>query len=731
MKEFFSLILKKAKCYFQSIQKKLSSTKDKDDSVNLKGENRLLKFNEVLSNKTVMRGICIAISLILFTFFNMAIQTFANLGKVIQGTFRTADLFVIDIGRFGVLYLIILVGIATFVGYTYYKIKVNFEDLNVGQKGTSRFMTLKEIQETYKEIADKEVPFKGIGGLPMSRYGDRLYIDDRINNNFIIALTRGGKGELYVIPSIDIYSRAEIQTSLIVNDLKNGELSRACIPHLIKRGYDVRILDFIRSDHSNSFNLLQTATDYYEAGNIPLCQQSCRKIAFSLYEDATVKDRFWVDAPIALFSAVAMAHIIDCCASGEKEKINIYSVTIFISTLAGLKNPKTQENLLDSFFRARSVHDPARLLYTTIQFSEGKTRASVLSIAFSKLNIFTYQNIVEITSTSDFNVEDIGFGDKPVALFIRLPQNNAVYYPIASIIFSQIHFILTNKADAETMGKCPRPVKFIGDEIFNGAPLENLDTILAMCLSANISYDFYAQSYDQVKAVYGDKSNIILNNCSTKIYIMSDDKDTREEFSEKLGPKTIKNVSRMGQRLSIDKSITENYEEKRLLTPAELTDLKEGETVVLQTLKRQALDGSPIVSRPILNSGETQLIYRYKYLPEFDPNAPLDYSSLNLPPKHIDIEKIVYLPSNKMKKTAEKTSPPEKNAAQNSPTMQSIPQQKLKIIENKLLSYQINIDLEQYTIADFEELLLNLKNGAQITQTDYTLLLNQIKTERT
>lgn len=730
MKEFFSLILKKAKCYFQNIQKKLPSSKGEEDSVNLKGENRLLKFNEILSNKRVVRGICIVISLIIFFFCNMVIQTFANLGKVIQGTFRTADLFVIDIGRFGVLYLFILIGISIFVAYTYYKIKVNFEDLNVGQKGTSRFMTLEEIQATYKEIADKEVPFKGIGGLPMSRYGDRLYIDDRVNNNFIIALTRGGKGELYVIPSIDIYSRAEIQTSLIVNDLKNGELSRACIPHLIKRGYDVRILDFIRSDHSNSFNLLQTAADYYEAGNIPLCQQSCRKIAFSLYEDATVKDRFWVDAPIALFSAVAMAHVIDCCASGEKEKINIYSVTIFISTLAGLKDPKTQESALDIFFQSRSVHDPARLLYTTIQFSEGKTRASVLSIAFSKLNIFTYQNIVEITSSSDFNVEDIGFGDKPVALFIRLPQNNAAYYPIASIIFSQIHFILTNKADAEMMGKCPRPVKFIGDEIFNGAPLENLDTILSMCLSANISYDFYAQSYDQVKAVYGDKSNIILENCSTKIYIMSDSKDTREEFSEKLGKKTIKNVSRTGQRLSIDKTITENYDEKPPLTPAELTDLKEGETVVLQTLKRQALDGSLIVSRPILNSGETRLLYRYKYLPEFDPNAPLDYSLLNLPPKHIDAEQIVYLPGKQKKRETAKSSPP-KATAKNSPTMQSIPPQKLKIIENKLLSYQINIQLEQYTIAEFEHLLLILKNEAQISPTDYTLLLNQTKTERT
>ena len=41
----------------------------------------------------------------------------------------------------------------------------------------------------------------------ISRMGKKLYIDESPANNLIIGLTRSGKGEMFAVPSVDVYSR--------------------------------------------------------------------------------------------------------------------------------------------------------------------------------------------------------------------------------------------------------------------------------------------------------------------------------------------------------------------------------------------------------------------------------------------------------------------------------------------------------------------------------------------
>jgi type IV secretory pathway TraG/TraD family ATPase VirD4 len=120
----------------------------------------------------------------------------------------------------------------------------NFGKIKKDQKGSARFTTFKEIQKQYRDVPDKAEGFKGGGGIPVARYKERLFIDDSPVNNMIIGTTRSGKGETFVFSTIDIYSRAEKQASMILNDPK-GELYAASKITLEKLGYHVEVLNLM------------------------------------------------------------------------------------------------------------------------------------------------------------------------------------------------------------------------------------------------------------------------------------------------------------------------------------------------------------------------------------------------------------------------------------------------------------------------------------------------------
>ena len=671
---------------------------------------KLLPENALLSNPRVLGGIGVGIVALCLFAMQIVCRCLSNLPAMLRGE-PTAPLLLPSLDFVGWYLLALLLGVigaAVFV----YRIHTSFKEMNVGQKGKSRFATFEEIKATYKEIPEKDLPFPGRGGLPVARYQDKLYIDDSINNNLIEAITRGGKGEILVIPTIDILSRAEEQSSLVIFDVK-GELARANIPKLLERGYGIRLLDLIDPEHTMYWNLLQLVIDYYRTDK-SIAEESCRTVGVSLLEDKNAKDRFWVDAPIDLFTAVAIAHVEDCLKDNHPEKINMYSIYLFVVTLESIKDTKTKETELDRFFVSRPITDRARLKYATIKFSEGKTRSSILSILASKLSIFGYENIAKMTSQNTIDLLEIGFGEKPVAVFLRVPQSKKPFYPLASIFVNQMYFRLTDYATTHNKGKCKRPVKVIGDEAFNFPPLLDAESMLAVCLGYGISFDLYAQSRQQIYKVYGKEAGeIIEDNCSTLVYLISPGKDTREMVSERLGKFTNQNVSRSGARLSLNKSVTETYEERPLLTADELLHMKEGDMVVIPLMKRRNLKGERIDAKPILAAEDTAMKYRYEYLDGFNPDADIPYNRLpySKPLSEINLDNLFYLPENV-------------RGVKNIPALQTespcLHGEKLRFVSNKLNASGIYIEaLETLPISEVLEQLKEFYHFGTLSDSDY------------
>ncbi|HDR4557494.1 ATPase [Bacillus thuringiensis] len=666
-------------------------------------------------------------------------------------------LFRMPIAEHPIYYLLVFLVVIGTIARTVYKLKSSFKNLNNHEKGSSRFTTVEELKKQYRAVPDREETFKGGGGVVISRLGDKVFIDDSPVNNLIIGTTRSGKGETYVFPTIDVYSRAEYKPSLIFNDPK-GELFSASKETLEERGYHIEVLNLLTPLDSMSYNLLQLVKDAYKDGDYSTAQALCKTLSHTLYYKPGVKDPFWQDCAMSLCNAMILAITDKCIAEGTEEKITMYAVANMLSELGSkeiiidLEEPP--KNALDLYFENLPSDSVAKMQYATSNFSKGQARGGIFTQTMNGLSIFTFDEIAKMTAKNSVDLKRVGFGktikgkvtprkrieivfpdsskesiksditgrfaldfkkvikvgdtiqfnekgnkkkktsisimkidektgdtefkvveenediqvitvdyfDKPVAIFMITPDFDSSNHVIASIFVRQLYFILAKGASLARGGKCHREVVFCLDEFGNMPSIEGMANIITVCLGRNVRFNLVIQAYAQLKNKYGEDADTIDGNCGNTIYILTNDQETAEKVSKKLGNQTINLSSRSGKGLSTDKNKTESLDQRPLLTANELMNFKEGESAVIRVIKRQDNNRKRIRPRPIYNTGETALKYRWEYLGvEFDTDKSIldiDIDSLHddVNPKSLIVD---FLGQRKAEQIENKTSEPE------------------------------------------------------------------------
>lgn len=545
-------------------------------------------------------------------------------------------------------YCIVLFGLSKFI----YTMKINYSSLNKGQNGTSEFESPKELKKQYKIIPAKDTEYEGSSGVIISALQEkgrpyRLLIDDGPIHTMVIGITRSGKGETFVVPMLDVISRAKEKASIVVNDPK-GELAAASYETLKKRGYDVYVFNLIQQHMSMGFNPLQLVIDAYKEGNTSLAQQYANSVAYSLYHDPNAKDPFWGNSAKSLVTAIILAIAHDSIKKGCEEKINMYSVANFLSTM-GSQNDEAGNNALDLFFQGKDDNDPAKMMYATSNFASGNTRSSIFSTAMDKLQIFTLEPNAKLTSFNSLPLTEVGFGEKPIAIFMATPDYDASNHVLASIFISQLYRVNAEKATMSANGKMNRNVHFLLDEFGNMPTIDGMAGMVTVGAGRGFRFHLIVQSYSQIKSSYGEESDTIIGNCSNQIYILTKDKGTAEQFSALIGTKTITDISRSGQHLSTDKSESESTKERALLMPDELLQLKEGESVVIRANKRQDKKRRKIVPKPIFNRDQTSAKFRWEYLADsFDTSKSIQFLPINSKDyAKITLQNVVYLSKTK------------------------------------------------------------------------------------
>lgn len=331
-----------------------------------------------------------------------------------------------------------------------------------------------------------------------------------------------------------------------------------------------------------------------------------------------------------------------------------------------------------------------------------------------------YSTVEQITEEdTGISIQSIEYFTKPTALFMITPDYDKSLHVIASLYVKQLYTELARTASVTKGGKCIREVIFILDEFGNMPTIDDMGSIITVCLSRNIRFNLVIQAYSQLKQKYDKDWETIDGNCANTIYILTNSNDTAEEISKKIDEKTIQSTSRSGKTLSLDKSKTEGTEGRRLLTAGELRRLKEGEMVVIRGIKRQDNKRKKIVPYPIFATGETRMKYRYEYLADdFDTSNSINDIDISCPHADFDLEKNVYRMGEEEQGQEENEQPKE--------TIGDLLQDDvvLRLLEEKVKDS--DIEIKSLSVEEFKKKIKELYEESIIADNLYNPIMDKV-----
>ena len=142
--------------------------------------------------------------------------------------------------------------------------------------------------------------------------------------------------------------------------------------------------------------------------------------------------------------------------------------------------------------------------------------------------------------------------------------------------------LLCEKADNVYGGRLPHHVRVLWDEAANTGQVPQLEKMVAVIRSREISLCLFYQAMSQCKALYKDNSETILGNMDSVIFLGGREHSTIKEISEVLGKETISMYTESRTR-GQSESYGQNLQRlgKELMTMDELTTM-DGSKCILQ-----------------------------------------------------------------------------------------------------------------------------------------------------
>ena len=474
----------------------------------------------------------------------------------------------------------------------------------------AHFETQKEIETNFNTVSYDDLPNLDIEGIPIiAEEGKKDYkiTFAKPAHTLIIGTTGSGKTTTFINPTVQILANTKGKPSMLISDPK-GELYALHAKSLIKRGYDVKVLDLRNPYCSIRWNPLEKPYEmyqemlsledkvvvneeegyyvfedkiYYDVNEKNAAVQVRKQAIFDeVYEDLNdicsvlcpVKSKnepIWESGAKNFILAITLAMLEDSEKPELgmiKEKFNFYNV-MKIAT-----NTQNDCEDLIEYFAGRSPISKSVSLSKQVLDASDKTRGSYLSTIFDKLSLFSDMSICSLTSANEIELGEIA--TKPTALFLQIPDEKETRHTLAGMVILQTYKALVAKANTYPDLSLPRSVYLLLDEFGNLPQIHKLEQMITVGRSRRIWLALVVQSYAQLAKVYDDKSaDIIKSNCNIQIFIGTTDLKTIDEFSKKCGNYSIiqKNVSFSSSNSGVGSSIS--VKERPLIYPTELQQL--------------------------------------------------------------------------------------------------------------------------------------------------------------
>ena len=401
----------------------------------------------------------------------------------------------------------------------------------------------------------------------------QMGLDGRKHRRNLLQVAVGGSGASktrgVIKPNIYLAN-----TSYLCTDPK-GEVARASIPLLLKRGYVIRVFDLVdpaRSDCYNPFRYIRSDADVFKLID--------NFIKNTTPKNAQQNDPFWEKSETALLSALMLYLLHE--ALPEEQTMEM--LLTMIEYAGGREDDDDYQSPLDLLFEALEEEQPGHIAvreYKIFKQAAGKTLKSILISAAVRLSVFALPEIQRLTSRDDMELGRLG--ERKQAIFCIIPDSNdnSLNF-LVGMLYTQAFQELYYQADKVQQGPLKVPVRFLFDEFANITLPNGYERLQSTMRSRNIMSTIILQNISQLKALFKDSWEGIIGNADCFLYLGGNEKETHKYVSELLGKQnlTYQTTSQSRGRNGSFSTSTQLMG-RELMTPDEVRMLDNQKAIVL------------------------------------------------------------------------------------------------------------------------------------------------------
>ena len=448
----------------------------------------------------------------------------------------------------------------------YYKVKNAKKFRRDVEYGSARWGTEKDIKPFIDPVFKNNVILTGTEFLTMNTR-PKNPANARNLNACVIGSSGSGKTRFWLTPQL-----LQAHSSYVVVDPKGGILGQVG-KFLERQGYKIKVfnsVDFSKSMHFNPLAYVKTENDILKFVNA---------LIENTKGEGKEGDPFWTKAETLLYCAL-IGYIV---FEGPEEERNMNTLVDMINGMEVKEDDDNFKNAVDYMFMGLEKRKPDHFAvrqYKKYKLASGKTAKSILISCGARLAPFDIGQLREIMSYDEMQLDRMG--NRKTATFFIISDTNTTYNFLVALAFSLMFNMLCEHADNKCGGRLRHHVRVLWDECANTGQVPQLEKLMAVIRSREISLCLFLQAQSQLKGLYKDHAETILGNCDSVIFLGGREHTTIKELSEVLGKETI-SMQTENRTRGQSESYGQNLQRlgKELMTMDELTTMP-GDKCVLQ-----------------------------------------------------------------------------------------------------------------------------------------------------
>lgn len=414
-------------------------------------------------------------------------------------------------------------------GNSFSENKSKFENKNIFRNDLSQYSINSRV---IRAGSNCKWDTKNCSGVPMDFDSGSgvLYVDGSDAHTLLIGATGSKKSRLVVMPTVRVLAAAG--ENMVICDPK-GEIFRRTSSFLRDSGYYVNAINLREPDKGDGWNMLSVPYDLYCQGEIDKACEFINDTAINLMP-ITAKDPYWDQCSRdVLFGLILLLFKICKEYHESSQKVNMQSVLRLKEELFCSSN--SYEIQRTQIWEYAQKDELIRIRLNGTVGCPEKTLACIISTFDQHMSCFTLQpKVINMLSTSTFDLQDIGFGRK--AVFLIMPDEKSTFHKIITIFLKQMYEMLIDNAYKRTSNnRYPSRINFVLDEFSSLPMISDFPQMITASRSRNIRFFLVVQSKHQLRQRYQEETETIMSNCTNWMFLTSRETELLREISELSG----------------------------------------------------------------------------------------------------------------------------------------------------------------------------------------------------